>query len=163
MRSGTLDDIFEVQERVSREIVRALGVRLTSDENRRLAERPIADVRAFELFLQARQEVRRFEANALERAAILETQVLSVEGRALSLDGVIPVLNTVKLGVPRELDLDAVAEELLADPRVETVSRNWIYRSHGETYPSPEPLYPWQAWHLEMVDAPAPGAPPRIP
>ena len=58
--SGTMDDVFEVQERVSREIVRALGVRLTSDEHRRLAERPIADPRAFELFLQARQEIRRY-------------------------------------------------------------------------------------------------------
>jgi serine/threonine protein kinase len=63
--SGTMDDIFEVQERVSREIVGVLDVTLTSDENRRLAERPIANVRAFELYLQARQEIRRIEGNAL--------------------------------------------------------------------------------------------------
>ena len=58
--SGTMDDVFEVQERVSREIVKALGVRLTSDEIRRLADRPIADPRAFELYLQARQQIRRY-------------------------------------------------------------------------------------------------------
>jgi hypothetical protein len=56
--SGTMGD--EVQERVSREIVRALGVRLTSDEMRRLGDRPIADPRAYEFYLRARQELRRY-------------------------------------------------------------------------------------------------------
>ncbi len=78
--SGTVDDVFEVQERVSREIVHALDVTLTSDENRRLAERPIADVRAFELYLQARQEIRRFETTALERAEKLLSQAINIEG-----------------------------------------------------------------------------------
>ncbi len=75
--SGTLDDVFELQERVSREIVRALDVKLTSDEHRRLAERPIADARAFELYLQARQELRRY---APERAAGLIHEAMRIEG-----------------------------------------------------------------------------------
>ncbi len=78
--SGSMDDVFEVQERVSGEIVKALGVRLTTDENRRLAERPIANARAFELYLQARQEIRRFDVNALERAAKLLAQAVEIEG-----------------------------------------------------------------------------------
>jgi TolB-like protein/Tfp pilus assembly protein PilF len=77
---GTLEDIFEVQERVSREIVRALDVTLTTDESRRLAERPIADARAFELYLQARQEIRRFDMKALDRAAKILSQALEIEG-----------------------------------------------------------------------------------
>src|SRR5439155_6209591 len=44
--SGTLDDVFDIQERLSRQIVDALRVRLTPTEERRIAERPIADVRA---------------------------------------------------------------------------------------------------------------------
>ncbi|MEN8163753.1 MAG: tetratricopeptide repeat protein [Acidobacteriota bacterium] len=78
--SGTMDDVFEVQERVSREIVWALDIRLTSDENKRLAERPIADPRAFELYLQARQEIRRFDMKALDRAANLLSQAVEIEG-----------------------------------------------------------------------------------
>ena len=58
--NGTMDDVFDVQERVSRAIVDALNVTLSSDEDRHLADRPIQDVRAFELFLQARQEIRRY-------------------------------------------------------------------------------------------------------
>ena len=57
--NGTMDDVFDLQERVSREIVSSLDVTLTSDEDRRLGDHPIANVRAFELYLQARQELRR--------------------------------------------------------------------------------------------------------
>ena len=75
--SGTMDDVFEVQERVSREIVKALGVRLTSDEIRRLADRPIADPRAFELYLQARQQLRRY---AIPTALALIEEAIRIEG-----------------------------------------------------------------------------------
>jgi serine/threonine protein kinase/Flp pilus assembly protein TadD len=75
--SGTMDDVFEVQERVSREIVRALDITLTSDEDRRLGERPIADARAFELYLQARQEIRRYAA---DRAIALTREAIRIEG-----------------------------------------------------------------------------------
>jgi serine/threonine protein kinase len=75
--SGTMDDVFEVQERVSREIVRALGLRLSSDEHRRLSERLIQDARAFELYLQARQEIRRY---AIPRAQQVIEEAIRIEG-----------------------------------------------------------------------------------
>lgn len=103
--SGTIDDVFEVQERVSREIVRALDVTLTSDEHRRLAERPIANARAFELYLQARQEVRRVRGDALERAARLLSQAVAIEGETpplLALRAWAQVTQ-VKAGINRDL------------------------------------------------------------
>ena len=54
---GTLDDVFDIQERVSRSIVDALEIRLTPQEAEQLAERPIADVRAQECYLRARSEI----------------------------------------------------------------------------------------------------------
>lgn len=57
--SGTMDDVFDVQERVSRAIVAALQVTLSSLEDARLAERPIRNVRAFELYLKAQELIRR--------------------------------------------------------------------------------------------------------
>ena len=75
--SGTMDDVFEVQERVSREIVKALGVRLTAEEARRLSERPIADPRAFELYLQARQHLRRY---SIATAVPLIEEAIRIEG-----------------------------------------------------------------------------------
>jgi eukaryotic-like serine/threonine-protein kinase len=65
---GTLDDVFDIQERVSRSIVDALEIRLTPQEAEHLAERPIADVRAQECFLRARSEIWSFLPGSVERA-----------------------------------------------------------------------------------------------
>jgi serine/threonine protein kinase/tetratricopeptide (TPR) repeat protein len=64
---GTLDDVFEIQERVSRSIVDALEIRLTPQESEQLAERPIADVRAQECYLRARSEIWSFLPDSLDR------------------------------------------------------------------------------------------------
>ena len=80
---GTLDDVFEVQERVSREIVKALGVTLSASEDQRLAARPIQNVRAFELFLQARQEIRGF--TTVPRGKELARQAMEIEGETAPL------------------------------------------------------------------------------
>jgi tetratricopeptide (TPR) repeat protein len=72
-----------VQERVSREIVKALGVTLSSSEDQRLAARPIQNVRAFELFLQARQEIRGFTSVA--RGKELARQAMEIEGETAPL------------------------------------------------------------------------------
>jgi TolB-like protein len=60
---GTLDDVFELQERVSREIVKALGVTLTNDEDRRLAHRSRV-VDAFEARLKEKPAIEWLEALA---------------------------------------------------------------------------------------------------
>ena len=103
--SGTLDDVFEVQERVSREIVRALDVKLTSNEDRRLAERPIANARAFELYLQARREVRRLGGDALERASRLLAQAVAIEGETPPLLALLAwaKVTQVKAGINRDM------------------------------------------------------------
>ena len=80
---GTLDDVFEVQERVSREIVKALGVTLSASEDQRLAARPIQNARAFELFLQARQEIRGF--TTVPRGKELARQAMEIEGKTAPL------------------------------------------------------------------------------
>jgi adenylate cyclase len=65
---GTLDDVFDIQERVSRSIVDALEIRLTPQEAEQLAERPIADVRAKESYLRARSEIWSFMPDSLDMA-----------------------------------------------------------------------------------------------
>lgn len=82
--SGTMDDVFDVQERVSRAIVAALQVTLSSLEDARLAERPIRDVRAFELYLRAQQLVRRYGAPIDNVLALLD-RADEIEGPSLPL------------------------------------------------------------------------------
>jgi serine/threonine protein kinase len=78
--NGTLEDVFEIQERLSRQIVDALRLRLTPAEDRRLAERPIADVRAYEYYLLARQEIWSFNTQSLDHALQLVRRAEDIVG-----------------------------------------------------------------------------------
>ena len=73
--NGTMDDVFDVQERVSRAIVSALQVTLSASEDHRLAERPIKDPRAFELYLRAQVLVRRYGAPIEEVSRLLDRAI----------------------------------------------------------------------------------------
>ncbi len=66
--SGTLDDVFDMQERLSCSIVDALMLELSPEEERRLTERPIDNVQAYECYLRARQEIWLWTKDALDRA-----------------------------------------------------------------------------------------------
>jgi adenylate cyclase len=48
---GTVEDVFPIQECLARVIVEALELRLTADEERRLAARPIDNLHAYAFFL----------------------------------------------------------------------------------------------------------------
>jgi TolB-like protein len=78
--SGSLEDVFDIQERVSRAIVKALHVTLRPDEDRRVAERPIEDVRAYECYLRGRHEIWRYTQEGLERALALLGRALQIVG-----------------------------------------------------------------------------------
>jgi eukaryotic-like serine/threonine-protein kinase len=87
--SGTVDDVFDLQERLSREIVEALRITLTPPEDREIAERPIADVRAFEYYQRARQEYYRQNAEGMIAARALAEHGLDVVGPNEALYGIL--------------------------------------------------------------------------
>jgi TolB-like protein len=66
--SGTLDDVFEIQEKVSRSIVDELKLKLSPEEEQRIAERPITDIQAYEAYLRARRAIWSFSEEPMERA-----------------------------------------------------------------------------------------------
>ncbi len=84
--NGTLDDVFDVQERVSRAIVNALDVALSPQESAQLAARPLQDVRAFELYLKAREALAGYD---VARAAPLIARAIEIAGR-------VPVLRALE-------------------------------------------------------------------
>ena len=57
---GTVEDIFDIQEQISRRIVDALKMQLSPKEDRKLAERRIDNVKAFECYQRARHETYKF-------------------------------------------------------------------------------------------------------
>lgn len=82
--SGTMDDVFDVQERVSRAIVEALRVTLSTSESQRLADRPIKDPRAFELYLRAQALVRRYGSSVDQVDGLIDL-AMEIEGPSLPL------------------------------------------------------------------------------
>jgi serine/threonine protein kinase/Tfp pilus assembly protein PilF len=76
--TGTLEDVFDLQEKLSRQIVASLRVALTPDEERRLAARPIHDVRAYDAFLRAKSEVGTYTPGGIERATRLLDHALGI-------------------------------------------------------------------------------------
>ena len=77
---GALEDVFEIQERLSRQIVDALRLRLTPTEDRRLAQRPIVDLRAYRYHLLARQEIWSFNTQSLDHALQLVRRAEDIVG-----------------------------------------------------------------------------------
>jgi serine/threonine protein kinase len=78
--TGTLDDVFDLQERISRRIADELEVSLTGDEGRGLARRPIPDPRAYDIWLRAKQAALTFTREDLEKGLRLTEDALEIVG-----------------------------------------------------------------------------------
>ena len=117
---GTDEDVFSFQERLARVIVSALELRLSTDEDRRLAERPVANVHAYECYLRARQEGWRWRKDAIDRAVQLLHEGLRIGGESAGLHAALGLAHLqyreagIDLG-PRPLqDADACAQRIFA-------------------------------------------------
>jgi serine/threonine protein kinase len=77
---GTLDDVFQIQENVSRALVEALKLKLAPEEAEKLAEHPIADARAYDYYFRARQETAKGTAESLQNALELIQNGLDIVG-----------------------------------------------------------------------------------
>jgi non-specific serine/threonine protein kinase len=77
---GGVEDVFAFQERLARVIVAALELELSAEEDRRLGERPIANVHAYECYLRARQEGWRWRKDAIDHAVKLLHNGLAIVG-----------------------------------------------------------------------------------
>jgi serine/threonine protein kinase/tetratricopeptide (TPR) repeat protein len=77
---GSVEDVFAMQEQLSRTIVDSLRVTMSPDEARRLEERPIVDLRAYECYLQARQAMWTFTVPTLDRAQQLLHNAIDIIG-----------------------------------------------------------------------------------
>ena len=80
--SGKLEDVFEIQEQISRQIVDALKLRLSPEEDYKLKERAFDKVEAFEAYHQARQEIYTFTEAGLDRAFELIKTAMDVGGES---------------------------------------------------------------------------------
>jgi adenylate cyclase len=79
--NGTLDDIFDIQEKVSQSIVDSLKIRLSSDQKANLVKPKIENSVVYEQYLIARNEIWRSTKESLSRAIKLLNNSLNSIGR----------------------------------------------------------------------------------
>ena len=83
--SGTLDDVFNIQEKVSRSIVDALTLELSPTEYENLGKRPIKNMEAYECYIKARQDIYTFTKDGLDRAVNYLQHGLEIIGKNATL------------------------------------------------------------------------------
>jgi len=113
--SGTLDDIFDIQEKVSKSIVDALKIKLSPDEKYRMAQQKINDATAYEQYLLARHEIWRATDESLSHAIQLLNSSLDAIGRneyLLTALGYV-YFQYVNLGIDPDIRYLDMADELI--------------------------------------------------
>ncbi|HEX5113025.1 MAG TPA: hypothetical protein VFV79_09265, partial [Saprospiraceae bacterium] len=76
---GTMDDIFDIQDKVSSKIVEALRIQLSSDEKDTLQKRYTENTEAYQLYLQGRFYWKQRNAEALRTAADYFRRAIQVD------------------------------------------------------------------------------------
>jgi len=120
--SGTLEDVFDIQEKVSRSIVDALKLKLGPKEEQKISERSIDNVAAYECYLKANAEIFKFTEDAINLAIRYLQHALDIIGdNALIYSGMaLAYWNLVNIGVKQEEYLakaeECVKKALAMDP-----------------------------------------------
>ncbi len=112
--SGTLDDIFEIQEKVSHSIANELKIKLSFSEKKKIHERPIDNVFAYDCYKRAYSEIMFMSKERLEHGLNLLQKGLDIAGEnALIYAGVsFAYWQYVNLGYEHEKNIKK-AEEFL--------------------------------------------------
>ena len=77
--NGEMEDIFELQERVAKEIADGLKLKLTPEESKKLKERATLNVEAYELFIQAQKFYRIQSKESLHYAIALLSDAIKLD------------------------------------------------------------------------------------
>lgn len=78
--AGTLDDVFDIQEKVAKAIAAALKIELSTVDQLLLIDRSIKNVKAYDTWISAIYEFRRFSPASIEKGIKLVQHALNLEG-----------------------------------------------------------------------------------
>ena len=128
---GTLDDIFDIQEKVARSIADALKIRITSVEKEKIHERPIDNALAYDCYLRAYQEIMSWKKERLELGLELLQKGIEITGEnAIIYAGMaFAHFQFVNMGIDQELNAikseEFVIKALTLDP--ELAEAHFVY------------------------------------
>jgi adenylate cyclase len=89
---GAFDDIFDLQERVSKEITETLKLKLTPKDEMRIEEQPTQNAEAYELYLRGNEWQRRYTKEGYDIALQLFERAVSLDSKYV--DAYIAIANT---------------------------------------------------------------------
>jgi len=75
-----LKDVFVIQDDISSAIVNALKLKITSEEKRKISERPIDNVAAYECYLKAYEKIWQFNESSLDSATQYLQEGIAIVG-----------------------------------------------------------------------------------
>ena len=78
--TGLLDDVFDIQEKVSSSIAEALRLKLSSEESKKISQKPIPNAQAYEYYLKAKKEIDSFTIPGMEHALEYLQKGLEITG-----------------------------------------------------------------------------------
>jgi adenylate cyclase len=76
---GTMEDIFDIQEKVAEKVVEGLKVHLAHDEKKKLAERGTENAEAYELYMKANEYFNRQTKEGFRLAGQLFTEAIKLD------------------------------------------------------------------------------------
>lgn len=83
--SGSLDDVFEIQENVSKSVVDTLSIVLSSGEKSAIQSQNIHNLRAFECLLRARTEIWKGTESSIKQAIHYLSESRKIEGEKIEI------------------------------------------------------------------------------
>jgi adenylate cyclase len=75
-----LENVFAIQDEISSAIVKALQLKLTPQEQQRLSEHPVDNVKAYECYLKAGRQISRFNEKSVDSAVVYLRTALDIMG-----------------------------------------------------------------------------------
>jgi len=111
--SGTLDDIFNIQEKVSSSIADALKIKLSSDEKQKIYGKQINNIEVYDIYIKAQQASKSFTEVGLKQALQYINQGLETIGDNDQLYALMggTYLSFIEMGINRDKSILKKVEE----------------------------------------------------
>ena len=136
---GTLNDVFDIQEKVSRSIVDELKLTLSPEEKKKINERPIENVQAYEYYLKANAEIFKYTEDAINNAIRYIQNALDIIGDNALLYSAMALgyWNLVNVGAKQDYYItkseECIKKALMIDPEFPKAhaALGWIHTLKG--------------------------------
>jgi Predicted integral membrane protein len=120
---GSMEDIFDVQDKIARLIVDALKIELSPEEKKNLISRPISNTMAYDLWILAKNEFNKLSKEGIDRGILLTKRAIEIEGDNAQLFATLAYgyWAYYDLGIKHETEIfdlmdDCVSKSLTLDP-----------------------------------------------